>query len=174
MRVSVKLGIPNSIHPTAQISSNDTIIGDNNVIHENVRIVCNKFRMGSNCKIHNGVFIDGDVVILGDNVWIGQGSHLDGKGGLLIGSDVTIGYNCYIWTHANRSGMPDGCLLVGEKETHIMDKVWLMGCNVVVNPGVIMYWGSIALANSVVTKNTRPGRVYGGVPAIELDIKAWE
>jgi len=165
----------NKIHRTAKISFYDEIeIGNNNLIGPGVRITCERFCMGSNCKLHNHVFIDGNEVMIGDNVWIGQYSHLDGMGGLYIQDDVTIGYNCYIWTHAGRSGMLEGCLLAGTKPVFLRRGVWLMGCNVVVNPGVAMRPKSIALSNSVVTKDTWPGKVYGGVPAIELDIEAWE
>jgi len=165
----------NIIHPSAEIAASEWArLGDNNFVGEDVRIACKRFSMGSNCKLHNHVFIDGDEVRIGDNVWIGQYSHLDGVGALDIHDNVTIGYNCYIWTHASRSGMPEGCLLAGAKPTMLLHGVWLMGCNVVVNPGVVMGQKSIALANSVITKHTRPYRVYGGVPAAELDIKAWE
>lgn len=163
----------NRIHPSARIADGAEL-GIGNFIGENVRIACKKFHMGDDCKLHNHVFIDGDEVWLGDNVWVGQYSHLDGVGKLDIYDDVTIGYNCHIWTHADRSGMPEGCLLTGAKSTRLLSGVWLMGCNVVVNPGVEMAERSIALANSVITKNTKPYRVYGGVPAVELDIKAWE
>ena len=149
-------------------------IGDRNIIHDNVRILMKTFFMGNSNVLHNRVSIIAGHVRIWNNCWIGQYTMLDGTRCLTIGEDVTIGYNCYVWTHADRPGIPEGCLLRGGRPVYLMDGVWLMGCNVVVNPGVAMQQKSIALANSVITKDTMPGRVYGGVPAIELDIKAWE
>lgn len=160
----------NNIHPSVIQSSygDDTYwhtMGDNNYIAEDVRILCKEFHMGDNCKIHNNVFIDGLSVRLGNNVWIGQYSHIDGYEGVIIGDDVTIGYNCYIWTHAGRSGVD----YRGKYDSVIIRRgAWLMGANVVINPGVIIAEDCRILSNSVVTKNTRVGKTYGGVPAKEI------
>ena len=140
-------------------------MGNNNVIHEGVRILCDQFAMGDKCTLHNHVFIDGFEVRLLDNVWVGQYSHIDGYAYTHINNNVTIGYNCYIWNHAGRSGIVSG---IEPQPAILGDGVWLMGANVVVNPGVIMESGSRALSNSVVTKSTKPNCTYGGVPAKEI------
>ena len=166
---NVQLGEGNVIHAGVVIDGyrgNDphATIGDNNVIHENVRILCNHFIMESYCKLHNHVFIDGDYVELLSNVWVGQYSHLDGYAPLIIRNDVTIGYNCYIWTHANRDGLV-GHRPTASNRTTLERGVWLMGANVQVNPGVTMGEFSRAYGNSVVTEDTWPGSDYGGIPA---------
>jgi len=148
-------------------------IGDHNVIHYGVRIQAKSFIMGNRNVLHNRMSAVAGRIRIYNNCWIGQHTVLDGTGWLSLGDDVTIGYNCHIWTHADRPGMPEGCLLTGARPTVLMSGVWLMGCNIVVNPGVVMTEKSIALSNSVITRDTRPYRVYGGVPAVELDIKAW-
>lgn len=166
----VRMGQGNEIHGTILAASDgecDIEIGDDNIIHEGVRIMCRRFRMGNNCKIHNHVFIDGDEVVLGDNVWIGQYSHIDGKGGATIHDDVTIGYNCCVWTHADRAGLPEfhKQWIKPPRKTILMRGVWLMGANVQVNPGVIMGTNSVALNNSVVTKHVPPRYMVAGNPA---------
>ena len=163
----VILGEGNVIHANVVIDTFEQQaphirIGNNNAIHENVRILCDQFVMGSDCKLHNHVFIDGCVVRLLNNVWVGQYSHIDGYAHTFIGNNVTIGYNCYIWNHAGRSGIVSG---IEPQPVILGDDVWLMGANVIVNPGVIMGRDSRALSNSVVTKDTEPGKTYAGVPA---------
>lgn len=149
------------------------VIGENCIIHDNVRIQVATLSMGRGGKIHHHSTLTAGCIFIGDNFWMGQYSHLDGTGWLGIDDDVTIGYNCHVWTHSNRGGLPRDSLLVTEHPTELGNKVWLMGCNVVVNPGVRMAEGSVALANSVVTKNTEPNEVYGGIPARKLGRKAY-
>jgi acetyltransferase-like isoleucine patch superfamily enzyme len=178
-----------SVHPCVQIGRNCKIganvviepwgnaaiieLGEGTIIHDNVRIKVETLLTGRGCKIHNGVTMLAGTIFLGDNVWIGQRSHLDGTCNLEIGSHVTIGFNCHLWTHSNRGGLPEGCNLITCKETVLGDYVWLMGCNVVVNPGVWMNEKSVALANSVVTHDTEPNRVYAGIPARKIREGAW-
>ena len=151
-------------------------IGNHNIIHDNVRIMTDVFCLGDGNIFHNHISIMAGSVIIGDNCWVAQYALLDGMGSLHIHDDVAIGYNCYVWSHVNRpGGVPEGCLLIDiMKPTRLMSGVWLMGCNVVVNPGVTMAENSVALPNSVVTKDTKFGKVYGGIPAIELDAEVWE
>lgn len=149
-------------------------IGDGNYFGPGVRIQAANVTIGSNCKFHNGVTMFGESIVIGDNCWVGQMSHLDGHGDLTIGDNVTIGYNCYIWTHAGREGLPAGCNLVGKDSVLLGDSVWLMGANVVVNPGVTMAAHSAALSNAVVTHDTASNCVYVGVPAKVIPgMKAW-
>ena len=164
---NVVLGMRNYIAPDVSITGADVEIGDDNRIAENVRIICPKFRMGNECKLHNHVFIDGDEVGIGNNVWVGQYTHLDGKGTLVIGDDVTIGYNCCVWTHADRAGLPDfhKAWIKPPRPTVLERGVWLMGANVQVNPGVTMGEFSIALNNSVVTRDVPPRYMVAGNPA---------
>lgn len=161
------------IHSTAEIGGFDEtpykiIIGAGCIVHEGVRIKCDLLEMGENCKVHNHADIMAGTVFIGNNVWIGQRSHLDGTGTLLIDDDVTVGYNCYIWTHADRRGLPRPNAIRQYGVTHLKSKVWLVGCNVVVNPGVTMAEGSAALANSVVTHDTELNEIYAGVPARKI------
>jgi maltose O-acetyltransferase len=50
------------------------------------------------------------------------------------------------------------------QKTHIEDDVWL-GLRVIVMPGVRIRTGCIIAAGGVVTKDTEPYGIYGGVPA---------
>jgi len=154
-------------------SPSSIIIGEGCIIHDNVRIQVAHLVMGENCKVHNHVTMLAGTILIGNNAWIGQRSHLDGTSELEIGNDVTIGFNCHLWTHSNRGGLPKGSNLITCKQTVLENQVWLMGCNTVVNPGVTMRKGSVALANAVVTHDTEPNCIYGGIPAKKIRNGAW-
>jgi len=175
---SVVMGEGNVIHENVVIGGFkdqpcDIIIGDNNVFHAGVRILVLSLRMGNDSIFHNHSSILAGNVVIGSDCWLGQYSELDGTGNLTIEDNVSIGYSCYVWTHAASSKLLPGCLLVNTRPTILRRGVWIAGCNVSVDPGVEMAEKSILLSNAVLTKNTVRERVYGGVPARELSIKAW-
>lgn len=151
----------------------DIEIGEHCTIHDHVRIQVATLRMKRDCKLHHHVTLTAGHIFIGNNLWVGQYSHLDGTGWLGVEDDVTIGYNCYVWTHSHRSGLPEGSKLITEAPVELRDRVWLMGCNVVVNPGVLMREGSVALANAVVTHSTEANEIYAGVPAKKIGRTAW-
>ena len=186
----------NSIHPTAEIQHGvtlgkhnviganviiggfkgdlcDIVIGDYNVINDGTRILVERFRLGDDNTIHNGVTILAGEIAIGSKCWIGQRSVLDGTGGLTIEDQIAIGYNSYIWTHAGWKYLPEKCLLAHKSPVLIKYGTWMMGCNIVVNPGVIVEEKTVIFSNSVITKSTKRETVYAGNPAIELDVKAW-
>ena len=190
----------NTIHPSARIvdgvkwGENNTIgagvviggfkggdcditIGDNNDIHENVRILVDTFILGDGNVLHNHISIIGGHVRIDDNCWIGQYGVLDGVGTLRIHDNVAIGFSAHVCTHARRPNQPrrpDGCLLEAARPTTIMKGAWLMGSNIVINSGITIASKSIVLPNSVITKDTVARKVYGGIPAKELNIKGWK
>lgn len=140
------------------------VIGDSVVIHDDVTILAGPegVQIGDGTIVHNHCLLGGPGPLhIGVSCWIGQHSVLDSTGGLWIGNCVTIGYSCHVWTHVAR--LPKWRR--ESKPVVLEDEVWLVGDTVTVNPGVRMRRGSAALAHAVVTKDTKPGRVYAGVPA---------
>lgn len=173
------MGKGNVIHAGVEIGgfkSDDCeiVIGDNNIIYENTRILVDRFIMGDDNTIHNHGCVLAGSVIMGDKNWVGQHSILDGTGGLTMGNQIAVGYNSYVWTHAGWKHLPEKCLLAHDAPVVIEYGVWMMGCNIVVNPGVTLTRKTVILSNSVMTEDTEEKCVYGGVPARKLDIRAWE
>ena len=176
---SIRLGTGNVIGPNVIIDGFKGVapsinIGNNNIINDNVRILVEQFVMGDDNTIHNSVSILAGRVFMVNKCWIGQRAFLDGTGDLYMDSNVAVAYNSYIWTHADWKYLPEGSLLKRKKPVVIEYGVWMMGSNIVINPGVTVREKTVMLPNSVITKDTEPGCVYGGVPARKLDIEAWE
>ncbi|MER2604300.1 MAG: acyltransferase [Siculibacillus sp.] len=125
--------------------------------------------IGKSCEIQTGALIyayDGYVRI-GDNVSVQPYSILFGGGGLTIGNDVRIACHVTIIPANHRfedrdrpirtQGMVPGPIV-------IEDDVWI-GAGVRVTAGVRIARGCVIAANAVVTRDTEPFGVYGGVPA---------
>lgn len=102
----------------------------------------------------------------GDHVHIGAGTEIQAEGGVHIGSNVGISYNCVIWT-INHNYEADVLPIDFErirKPVVINDNVWI-GRNVLITGGVHIGEGAVIGMGSVVTKNIPPLAVAGGNPA---------
>ena len=141
-------------------------IGDNNIINDNTRIfIHGNFKMGDWNVLHNDMLVMAEqYVYIGHNCWFGQNTILDGAGGLTIGNGVRVGMYSQIWTHVASGEQIEGCTLFSKRSTIIEDDVWLVG-SCVVGSGLKLGWRSVALINSVLTKDTLPDRAYAGSPA---------
>lgn len=141
-------------------------IGDNNIINDNTRIfIHGEFKVGDWNVFHNDMLLMAEKkLLIGHNCWFGQNTILDGAGGLEIGNGVRVGMYSQIWTHVASGEQIEGCTLFSKRETIIEDDVWLVG-SCVVGSGLKLGRRSIALINSVLTKDTLVDRVYAGSPA---------
>ena len=142
------------------------IIGKGVRIENDVRIIAGgTVTLSDEVTLHNHVAIlgPGDCYI-GPRTWVAQHTLLDATGDLEIGADCCIEYNCLIWSHVSRVPKIPEHSFYTIKKTIIKDKVWLMGGLITINPGVTLGEGCIIFANSVVTKDTLPYKVYGGIP----------
>lgn len=168
----VKLGEYNKIGKNVVIdivSSKENFevtIGDNNIINDNTRIlVTGEFHLGDWNVLHNDMLVMAEKYVnIGHNCWFGQNTILDGTGGLIIGNGVRVGMYSQIWTHVASGEQIEGCTLFAQRETIIEDDVWLVG-SCVVGSGIKLSRRSVALINSVLTKDTLPDRAYAGSPA---------
>lgn len=103
--------------------------------------------IGPNCSIHPNVRI-GEFTMLANNVSIVGGDHrydVIGKPVILTGRDVI-------------------------KETTIGSDCWL-GAHSIVMSGVHIADGCIIAAGAIVTKDTEPYCIYGGVPAKKIKMR---
>lgn len=141
-------------------------IGDNNIINDNTRIfIHGKLEIGDWNVFHNDILIMAETDMkIGHNCWFGQNTILDAAGGLEIGNGVRVGMYSQIWTHVASGEQIEGCILYSKRKTIIEDDVWLVG-SCIVGSGLHLGKRSIALINSVLTKDTEAGRVYAGSPA---------
>ena len=108
----------------------------------------------------------GNQISIGDRSSAGVDSKLYGP--ITIGSNVMMGPECVIFTSnhiSSRTDVPmiDQGMSKPEPVT-IEDDVWI-GQRCMVMPGVTIARGTIVAAGAVVTKDTLPYSVVGGVPA---------
>ena len=137
-----------------------TILGGENIS------VGNNFRtMGQNYLYGN----DGEISI-GNNISINTNVQIGASGGkIVIGNDVLIGPNVVI--RAANHGVLRQMLI--NKQPHsggtitIEDDVWI-GSNAVILKNVRIAKGTIVAAGAVVTKDTEPYSIVGGIPAKKI------
>ena len=99
---------------------------------------------------------------------INRGCFLDGRGGITIGSSVSISHQVSLITggHLMNTQNFEGIV----KPIVIEDYVWI-GANATVLQGVTIGKGAVVATGAVVTSNVAPYTVVGGVPAKKIGIR---
>lgn len=119
--------------------------------------------IGRNSYIHSPVLLYRYAnLIIGNNTVINHSCYLDNRAKILIGNNVSIAHNVKIYTCGHDVQTPFFDLLC--KDVIIEDYVVIFA-NVLIMPGVTISQGSVLYPGCVVTKNTEPYGIYGGVPA---------
>lgn len=126
-------------------------------------------KIGKNIKIQNNVQLNGCKNInIGDNCFLGEGVKL-----IAYDAPISIGHHCLIASDVilitrshNYDDIHKNISEQGYKNKPIIigSNVWI-GFRCIILPGVIIGDGAIIAANSVVTKNIPPNKIYGGMPA---------
>jgi acetyltransferase-like isoleucine patch superfamily enzyme len=124
--------------------------------------------INSNILMKNYIYNGNEVFIIGKNTTINMECILDRRGGLQIGSFVSISPRVQIYT-AGHDINSDSFESV-KRGVVIGDYVWI-GSNSVVLPGVELSDGVVVLPGSVVTKSFPKNSVIGGVPACILSFR---
>jgi maltose O-acetyltransferase len=122
--------------------------------------------IGNNCRIQSNVYIgDGNNVSIGDNCRINDNCKLDN---VKIGDYVLIARRTQILGKMHRFDDTKIPMLLQknrpQKQTIIENDVWI-GLNVIILPSLKIAKGSIIAAGAVLTKDTKPYGIYGGIPA---------
>lgn len=122
--------------------------------------------IGKGTKIQKQVYVgSGNNVVIGEQCQINEKVRLDN---VTVGSNVMIARECIVLGKLHEMDsteipMSDQGRMIPEKSV-IEDDVWL-GLRVMILPGVKIRTGSVVGAGAVVTKDTEPYGIYGGVPA---------
>ena len=138
-------------------------------------VLFNRFRLwclrgimevGHGTRVQKGVYVGkGRDVTIGSNCQINEGARLDN---VAIGNNVMIARETVVLGLMHEvSDVSVPMVDQGNKEvaqTTIENDVWL-GLRTTVMPGLTIAEGTILGAGSVLTKNTEPYGIYGGVPA---------
>ncbi|MBF0145478.1 MAG: acyltransferase [Magnetococcales bacterium] len=104
---------------------------------------------------------------IGDRCSLNYNVILNGRGGLIIGDDFTSGPNVIVWTvehhfkDRTRRVLEQGEI---EQPVTIGNDVWC-GAQSVILSGVTIADGTVVAAGAVVTRDTEPYSIVGGVPA---------
>ncbi len=107
---------------------------------------------------------------VGRNLNVNRGVHIYGRGGIKIGDYVLIGPNVVITSSQHNysiKGVP--ILFQGHEKDPVVigNDVWI-GANAVILPGVTIADGTIIGAGAVVTSDTEPYSIIGGVPGTKI------
>jgi len=103
----------------------------------------------------------------GRNLNINRGVHIYARGGITFGDYVLIGPNVVITSSQHRYNLKGTPVMFQghEKEAVVIgNDVWI-GANAVILPGVTLGDGTIVGAGAIVTADTEPYSIVGGVPA---------
>jgi acetyltransferase-like isoleucine patch superfamily enzyme len=121
------------------------------------------FQLDEGVAIHLGARFDCTRGLkMGAKSVINENCRLDPRGGIAIGSNVSISGETIILTADHD---PDSEMFVGRhKPVTILDRAWI-GTRALILPGVSIGEGAVVAAGTVVTKNVAPYTIVAGVPA---------
>lgn len=104
-------------------------------------------------------------ISIGAHTAINEYCHLDGRGGLCIGSNVSISIYSVLLTASHSSRSKDFAYYT--KPVVVEDNAWL-GVRCVVLEGSHVEHGAIVAANSMLRGIAKADCVYSGVPAAKI------
>jgi len=127
-----------------------------------------KMNLGDKVVIHYGTEIRAPWNIsIGEGTIIGDKAILDGRSGIVIGKNVNFSTGAWLWTLQHDVNDPTFSTEGQGLPIVIEDRAWI-SCRTVILPGVIIGEGSVVAAGGVVTKNTEPYSINGGVPCKKI------
>lgn len=131
-------------------------------------------RLDGFCYVYPGARLSHTYGIsAGRNLMINAGAFVYGRGGLSFGDHVMIGPNAVIVSSQHRFDDPSVPMVFLGHATDpvsIGSDVWI-GANAVILPGVNVADGTVVSAGAVVTRDTEPYSIVGGVPAARIGMR---
>jgi acetyltransferase-like isoleucine patch superfamily enzyme len=127
-------------------------------------------KVGTGTGIHSWIrFTWIGRLIIGSDSTINFGCFIDNRGGIKIGNHVMVGHNCRLYTMSH--DLDSGDFAPWKKPIEICD--WaVVFPNTIIMPGVTIGTGAVALPGSVVTRDIAPWSVVGGNPARHIRTRA--
>lgn len=123
-------------------------------------------RIEKNVVIYGGFEIRSPWNIsIGEGTIIGDESKLDGRNEIIIGKNVNFSTGVWVWTEQHDFQSPSFACKGGKVE--IGDRAWV-SARAIILPGRRIAEGTVVAAGAVLTKDTVPYGVYGGVPAKKI------
>jgi len=120
------------------------------------------FKIGKYSYIHNSTFLSLGKFIMGEHSVINPKCIIDNRGGITIGSNVSIGHYSKIYT----TGHDINCsYFVGEKREVIIEDYVVLFSSCIIQPGITIGKGAVVFPGAVVTKDIPPYSLVGGNPA---------
>lgn len=97
---------------------------------------------------------------------IGRGTEIMAEGGVTLGRNVVISFNCVLWSidHRYEGGSIPYDKARIKRPIVVGDNVWI-GRNALIRGGVTIGEGAVVAMGSVVTRDVPPLAVVGGNPA---------
>jgi acetyltransferase-like isoleucine patch superfamily enzyme len=127
--------------------------------------------IGKNVRLDRGSWIEHpERITIGDNTGANRYCFIHGGGGIEIGQNVMLGP--FVTIHSQNHNWRDRRLCIKDQgltraKVVIEDDVWLCVGSIVL-PGVRIREGTVVAAGAVVTRDTEPYSVVGGVPAVKI------
>jgi len=174
----LKLGNSSLIHQNAYlIIEKNAILETGSNFHLEpycmVRVHQSHWKIGENvsissyCQLYSREKgVEGNLTI-GDKSNISNNTILDLSGDIIIGKNVAIANNCFIFTHNHDytdKSLPSWKGGLDIEPVKIEDGCWI-GANTKILPGVTIGARAVVAAGSIVTKSVPSNTIYGGNPA---------
>ena len=124
------------------------------------------FRIARSATVQGGVrFFHVGRLEIGERTLVNRGVYLDNRGGLTIGSDVSIAHDVRIYTMGHDMHAAD---FATKAQPVRIDNHAVLFAGAMVMPGVHLGAGAVVMAGAVVTKSVPANRIVGGNPATDL------
>jgi len=129
-------------------------------------------KIGKGSTIHMWTnFFQPRNIEIGEDTIVGDHCFLDGRAKIKIGNHTDIA--SFVLIYNSQHDVYDENFGAIEKPVEIGDYVFI-GPRVTILPGIKIGKGAVIAAGAVVTKDVKPGKIVGGVPAREIKDRGLE
>jgi acetyltransferase-like isoleucine patch superfamily enzyme len=178
------------LHVGRLVLGDGAVFGPGTTVEADELVAGRLLHFGARCRVRCRRLSFGDNAFLTDDVEIGGGGAMDPEAGLEVGSHGFVGEHVHLNT-ARRLAIGDEVIVSrgAVVMTHSFGPSWLqgypsrfagvsigdgaqLGIGAVVYPGVEIGAGAVVLSGSSVVTSVPPGRLFGGVPAVDMKAAA--
>jgi len=129
-------------------------------------------KIGKGSTIHMWTnFFQPRNIEIGEDTIVGDHCFLDGRAKIKIGNHTDMA--SFVLIYNSQHDVYNESFRAIEKPVEIGDYVFI-GPRVTILPGVKIGKGAVIAAGAVVTKDVKPGKIVGGVPAREIKDRGLE